>query len=50
VASEIFISSCSRRELARRRPGRGVAWLPFGVALIVLALVVGCVMALGGTI
>jgi len=34
--SRLFLSSCSRRELARRRPGRSVPWLALIVGLLVV--------------
>ncbi|MBV9464764.1 MAG: hypothetical protein JO206_00385 [Solirubrobacterales bacterium] len=46
---EIFISSCSRRELARRRPTRGPAPAPLLMAMVVFALVLaGLFLARGG--
>jgi hypothetical protein len=46
----IFISSLSRRQLARRRPGRSPvrAELLLAVALVVIAIVVVIVVARGG--
>jgi hypothetical protein len=32
----VFISSCSRRELARRRPSRRLLWLQSNLAMLVL--------------
>ncbi|HEV2975433.1 MAG TPA: hypothetical protein VGX69_10660 [Solirubrobacteraceae bacterium] len=34
----VFISSCSRRELARRRPSRRALWLQSNLAMIVLVV------------
>jgi hypothetical protein len=34
--SRLFLSSCSRCELARRRPGRSVPWLALFVGLLVV--------------
>jgi hypothetical protein len=34
--SDIFISSCSRRQLARRRPGRAQMRLQLTLAMVVL--------------
>ena len=45
----LFISSCSRRELARRRPGRAVTRTQLLLALVVLIVVAAAVFAaLGG--
>jgi hypothetical protein len=41
MASSIFISSCSRRQLARRRPSRGT--VPPQLLLTTLVLVMGVV-------
>jgi hypothetical protein len=49
VAESIFISSCSRRELARRRPTRNPALrLQLIVALLLLLAGVGAVFAARG--
>lgn len=47
--SRLFMSSCSRRELARRRPGRTVPWraLLLGL-LVVLVGAAAFVMGRGG--
>ncbi|MGI8430338.1 MAG: hypothetical protein ACR2OB_13800 [Solirubrobacteraceae bacterium] len=45
--SEIFISSCSRRELAHRRPTRATIRIEFVILLLVL-LAVGAVLAVRG--
>lgn len=42
----VFISSCSRRELARRRPVRGV-WR-YELLLVLLALAIGVAAFLAG--
>jgi hypothetical protein len=34
--SRLFMSSCSRRELARRRPGRTVPWRALALGLLVV--------------
>jgi hypothetical protein len=34
----LFISSCSRRDLARRRPGRTLPPLPIAVIVVALAM------------
>jgi hypothetical protein len=34
----VFISSCSRRELARRRPTRSVPWPQIALALLALVI------------
>jgi hypothetical protein len=34
--SRLFLSSCSRRELARRRPGRNVPWAALIMGLLVV--------------
>jgi hypothetical protein len=41
-SKSVFISSCTRRELARRRPSRWVLHLQTNVSMIVLA---GAVLA-----
>ncbi len=50
--SRLFMSSCSRRELARRRPGRTVPWrvLLLGLLglLVVLAGAAAFLMGRGG--
>ena len=47
--NNIFISSVSRRDLARRRPVRPLVPLQFVLALIVLAIAAGAfVVARGG--
>jgi hypothetical protein len=46
----IFISSCSRRQLARRRPTRGAMRLQRLMALVVLAVAVGALVAARGGI
>ncbi len=46
----IFISSCSRRQLARRRPTRSVLRLQFVIAMIVITATVGVVLAGRGAI
>ena len=42
----LFISSCSRRQLARRRPARSAARLQMIVAVVALVLVAGLIVAL----
>jgi hypothetical protein len=37
----MFISSCSRRELARGRPGSATATLLTGIRQLLIALIVG---------
>jgi hypothetical protein len=46
----IFISSCSRRELARRRSGRsnGVLAVLVAVLLVVLAIALGAIVVARG--
>jgi len=44
----LFISSCSRRELARRRPTRSVARAQVVLTLLVLAAVLGALVAARG--
>jgi len=44
----LFISSCSRRELARRRPARSAARMPIFVGLLVLAIALGVLLAAHG--
>jgi hypothetical protein len=39
-SKSVFISSCSRRELARRRPSRRAVWLQSNLSMIVLAVAV----------
>ncbi len=39
-STKVFISSCSRREMARRRPSRGSA-LRMQVLLVLLVLAIG---------
>ena len=46
----LFISSCSRRDLARRRPSRGGSRLPVVLTLIVLAICVAAVLVASGVI
>jgi hypothetical protein len=41
----VFISSCTRRQLARRRPPRSVLRLQLLVALLVLAIALAAVIA-----
>jgi hypothetical protein len=44
----VFISSCTRRDLARRRAGRPALRLQLFVALIVLAAALAAFLALHG--
>jgi hypothetical protein len=44
----IFISSCSRRQLARRRPTRFTLQLQVVIAVIVIAAAVGMFLAARG--
>ncbi len=44
----LFISSCSRRDLARRKPGRMVSRSPLLLTLIVIALAAAAVFAARG--
>jgi hypothetical protein len=44
----VFISSCTRRDLARRRAGRPALRLQLFVALIVLAAALAAFLALRG--
>jgi hypothetical protein len=46
----LFISSCTRRELARRRPGRSAGRVELFVAAIVLAAAVLAFLAVRGGI
>jgi hypothetical protein len=46
-----FISSCSRRELARRRPHRSLPPLPVAaIALVLLMAAIGLALSLQGTL
>ncbi|MGI8414196.1 MAG: hypothetical protein ACR2LV_10780 [Solirubrobacteraceae bacterium] len=45
---EIFISSCSRRELARRRPTRAALRMQFLIAVLLLLAAVAAFLAGGG--
>jgi hypothetical protein len=42
----LFISSCSRRDLARRRPQPARAYLPFALAATLLAVAVAAAVVL----
>jgi hypothetical protein len=44
----LFISSCSRRDLARRRPQRAMLYLPFALAAVLLAAAVAATLVLVG--
>ncbi len=44
----IFISSCSRRQLARRRPANFMLRLQLVTALIVIAVAIGTFLAARG--
>jgi hypothetical protein len=44
--SKIFISSCSRRQLARRRPSPNAYRVQLLVSMIVLAIAVGAFAAM----
>ncbi len=46
----VFISSCSRRQLARRRPTRGLIRMQFVLAAVLLASALGAVLAARGGI
>jgi hypothetical protein len=46
--STIFISSCSRRQLARRRPGRAQIRLQLMLAMVVLLSVFAALVAARG--
>jgi hypothetical protein len=46
----IFISSCSRREWARRRPGRSMGVLPLLLVAAALAIVLVALLLSGGGI
>jgi hypothetical protein len=47
----LFISSCSRRELARRRPNRTLPPLPIAVIAVLLAMAaIGVLLAVRGTL
>jgi hypothetical protein len=48
MGSDIFISSCSRRQLARRRHPRGVARVELLLALLVVASGAGAFVAARG--
>jgi hypothetical protein len=45
-SKSVFISSCSRREFARRRPSRRLLWLQSNLAMLVL-LVGVCAFIVG---
>ena len=48
-SKSLFISSCTRRELARRRPGRSAGRLELVVGLVVLvAALIAFVVVRGG--
>jgi hypothetical protein len=42
----LFISSCSRRDLARRRPQRTALYLPLVLAAVLLGLALAAVLML----
>jgi hypothetical protein len=44
----VFISSCSRRQLSRRRPTRSVARVQVVMLLLVLAVALGALVAARG--
>jgi hypothetical protein len=44
----VFISSCSRRDLARRRPTRAVARMWLALTLLVFVIALGAVIAARG--
>jgi hypothetical protein len=44
----LFISSCTRRELARRKSNRITVWTQLLAAAIVLAVALGAFVAAGG--
>lgn len=46
----LFISSCSRRELARRRPGRFRFNMQAALAMVVLALAIAAVLVARGAL
>jgi hypothetical protein len=46
----VFISSCSRRQLARRRPTRSVARMQLVLAVLVLLVAVAAVLATAGVL
>jgi hypothetical protein len=46
----VFVSSCSRRELARRRPTRMAPWAPILLSLLVVVLAMGVFAAARGGI
>jgi hypothetical protein len=47
--SRLFMSSCSRRQLARRRPGRATLWIQLAlVMLLILAGAAAFVVGRGG--
>ncbi len=47
--SRLFMSSCSRRDLARRRPGRTVPWrVLFWALLVVLVCAAAFLVGRGG--
>jgi hypothetical protein len=50
--SKVFISSCSRRQLARRRPGRhgGALRMQVVIMVVALALAVGAFLVANGGI
>jgi hypothetical protein len=45
-ARSLFISSCSRRDLARRRPQRARRYVPFVLAAVLLATAAAVVLVL----
>jgi hypothetical protein len=46
----VFVSSCSRRQLARRRPTRTAPWVPILLSLLVVLLALGTFAAARGGI
>ncbi len=48
--STLFMSSCSRRQLARRRLGRTAIWVQLGLVLILIAAGVTAFLVGQGTL
>jgi hypothetical protein len=45
-----FISSCSRRQLARRKPARSTGTLPLTIMMLALVVAVAVVLATRGIV
>jgi len=46
----VFISSCSRRQLARRKPARTTGTLPLTIMMLALLVAVAAVLATRGIV